>query len=119
MLASRSAGRTGPWPVRNTVHWSSRAACSRESVTRESVTSHYWLGPGPRLRYGPAMDDADGYFPERVAATYDDPSDGMFDSAFTDTVADLLAGLAGGGRALELGIGTGRIALPLTRRGVE
>ncbi|MGO9218847.1 MAG: class I SAM-dependent DNA methyltransferase [Streptosporangiaceae bacterium] len=29
-----------------------------------------------------------------------------------------LAGLAGGGRALELGIGTGRIALPLARRGV-
>jgi len=54
------------------------------------------------------MDDADGYFPERVAATYDDPSDGMFDSAFTDTVADLLAGLAGGGRALAL-----------ARRGVE
>ena len=30
----------------------------------------------------------------------------------------MLAGLAGGGRALELGIGTGRIALPLARRGV-
>jgi SAM-dependent methyltransferase len=29
-----------------------------------------------------------------------------------------MAGLAGGGRALELGIGTGRIALPLARRGV-
>src|SRR5215472_7774245 len=114
MLASRSAGLTGPWPVRNTVHWSSRAACSRESVT-----SHYWLGPGPRLRYGPAMDDEDGYFPERIAATYDDSPEGMFDPALTDTVADLLAGLAGGGRALELGIGTGRIALPLARRGVE
>src|SRR5215468_4965646 len=114
MLASRSAGLTGPWPVRNTVHWPSRAACSRESVT-----PHYWLGPGPRLRYGPAMEDADGYFPERVAATYDDSSEGLFDPAFTDTVTDLLAGLAGGGRALELGIGTGRIALPLARRGVE
>jgi SAM-dependent methyltransferase len=65
------------------------------------------------------MDDADGYFPERVAATYDDSSDGMFDPAFTDTVAALLAELAGGGRALELGIGTGRIALPLARRGVQ
>ncbi len=31
---------------------------------------------------------------------------------------DLLARLAGGGRALELGIGTGRVALPLARRGV-
>ena len=65
------------------------------------------------------MDDEDGYFPERVAATYDDSSDGMFDPAFADTVAEVLAGLAGGGRALELGIGTGRIALPLARRGVE
>jgi SAM-dependent methyltransferase len=65
------------------------------------------------------MEDADGYFPERVAATYDDSADGMFDPAFTDTVAEVLAGLAGGGRALEFGIGTGRIALPLARRGVE
>lgn len=32
---------------------------------------------------------------------------------------ELLAGLAGEGRALELGIGTGRIALPLKRRGVD
>src|SRR6476660_5172620 len=38
-----------------------------------------------------------------------------------DTVAevDRLAELAGSGRALELGIGTGRIALPLAARGVE
>ena len=54
----------------------------------------------------------------RVAASYDDPSDDMFNPALVDTVADVLAGLAGGGRALELGIGTGRIALPLARRGV-
>ncbi len=64
------------------------------------------------------MDDDDGYFPERVAATYDDSPEGMFDPALIDTVAGLLAGLAGAGRALELGIGTGRIALPLARRGV-
>jgi SAM-dependent methyltransferase len=63
--------------------------------------------------------DEDGYFPERVAATYDDPSDDMFDPAFVDMVAGVLAGLADGGRALELGIGTGRIALPLARRGVD
>ena len=64
------------------------------------------------------MDDGDGYFGERVAASYDDPSDDMFNPALVDTVADVLAGLASGGRALELGIGTGRIALPLARRGV-
>ena len=37
-----------------------------------------WAGPAG-LRYGPAMEDADGYFGERVAATYDDSSEGMFD----------------------------------------
>ena len=42
----------------------------------------------------------------------------MFDPAAVEPVVDLLAELAGDGRALELGIGTGRIALPLARRGV-
>src|SRR5215210_4362438 len=42
----------------------------------------------------------------------------MFSPAFVDPVVDLLAGLAGEGRALELGIGTGRIAVPLAQRGV-
>jgi SAM-dependent methyltransferase len=36
-----------------------------------------------------------------------------------DPAVDFLAELAGGGAALELGIGTGRIALPLSRRGVR
>ena len=60
----------------------------------------------------------DGQFDEHVAATYDDPSDPMFDPAVVDPAVDFLAGLAGDGRALELGIGTGRIALPLAARGV-
>ena len=64
------------------------------------------------------MDDADGYFGEPVAATYDEESAEMFAPAAVDPAVDLLAGLAGGGRALELGIGTGRIALQLARRGV-
>jgi SAM-dependent methyltransferase len=62
--------------------------------------------------------DADGYFGERVAATYDESESEMFEPGAVDAAADVLAGLAGGGRALELGIGTGRIALPLARRGV-
>ncbi|WP_329124882.1 class I SAM-dependent DNA methyltransferase [Streptomyces sp. NBC_01465] len=64
------------------------------------------------------MDDTDGYFGERVAATYDESSTDMFERDVVETTADFLAQLADGGRALELGIGTGRIALPLTRRGV-
>jgi SAM-dependent methyltransferase len=61
----------------------------------------------------------DGYFDQRVAATYDESSAEMFDPAVVEPTVDFLAGLANGGRALELGIGTGRIALPLTARGVE
>ncbi len=64
------------------------------------------------------MTDPDGYFGERVAATYDESAADMFEPPVVDAAADFLAGLAGGGRALELGIGTGRIALPLARRGV-
>jgi SAM-dependent methyltransferase len=61
--------------------------------------------------------EEDGYFPEEVAARYDESSAEMFVPVVVDAAADVLAGLAGGGRALELGIGTGRIALPLARRG--
>src|SRR5215204_1419211 len=43
----------------------------------------------------------------------------MFDAAVVDPVVDFLVELAGTGRALELGVGTGRIALPLARRGVS
>ena len=61
----------------------------------------------------------DGYFDERVAARYDESAADMFDPAVVDPALDVLAGLAGDGRALELGIGTGRIALPLAARGVS
>jgi SAM-dependent methyltransferase len=64
------------------------------------------------------MDDSDGYFGERVAAAYDDPGEEMFQPAAIDPAVDVLAGLAGDGRALEFAIGTGRIALPLAARGV-
>jgi SAM-dependent methyltransferase len=63
-------------------------------------------------------DDDDGYFDERVAARYDESAAEMFDLAVVEPVIDLLVELAGSGRALELGIGTGRIALPLVQRGV-
>jgi SAM-dependent methyltransferase len=59
------------------------------------------------------------YFGEDVAPRYDERSADMFDPAVVDPAVDLLAELAGDGRALELGIGTGRIALPLSQRGVE
>ncbi|HUI36272.1 MAG TPA: class I SAM-dependent methyltransferase [Gaiellaceae bacterium] len=61
----------------------------------------------------------DGYFDERVAARYDESSSEMFACEAVEPAVDFLAALAGDGRALELGIGTGRIALPLAGRGVE
>ncbi len=60
----------------------------------------------------------DGYFNERVAARYDESEREMFVAAATDPVVDFLVAAAGDGRALELGIGTGRIAIPLAQRGV-
>jgi SAM-dependent methyltransferase len=65
------------------------------------------------------MTDPDGQFNEPVAATYDEDSNEMFAPEVVNPTVDFLAKLAGGGRALELGIGTGRIALPLAARGVE
>ena len=64
------------------------------------------------------MHHEDGYFDERVAAGYDESAADMFEAAVVDPAVDFLSELAGDGRALELGIGTGRIALPLARRGV-
>jgi SAM-dependent methyltransferase len=61
----------------------------------------------------------EGYFGERVAARYDRHSAGMFDPAVVAPAVDTLAELAGDGAALEFAIGTGRIALPLARRGVR
>jgi SAM-dependent methyltransferase len=58
------------------------------------------------------------FFGERVAARYDDDTE-IFAAAAVDPIVDFLAGLAGSGAALELGIGTGRIALPLAARGIR
>ena len=56
---------------------------------------------------------AEDHFGEAVAARYDDEPAGD-----PRPVVEFLAPLAGDGAALELGIGTGRIALPLAERGV-
>jgi SAM-dependent methyltransferase len=57
-------------------------------------------------------------------ATYGDRIADVYDVLYppgpdADDAAELLAALAGSGRALELGIGTGRLALPLSARGVD
>lgn len=59
------------------------------------------------------------YFNERIAASYDTDSLDMFDPAVLEPTVDFLAELAGQGPVLELAIGTGRVALPLSQRGVR
>ncbi len=56
------------------------------------------------------------YFDEKIASTYDQDSRFMFVPEVLDPIVDFLASLAGGGSALEFGIGTGRVALPLAER---
>jgi SAM-dependent methyltransferase len=58
-------------------------------------------------------------FDNRIAQTYEAKWPEVFDPAVVDPAVDVLADLAGTGAALELGIGTGRVALPLSRRGVR
>lgn len=61
----------------------------------------------------------ENHFDERIAKGYDSKWDDSFDPEVVDPAVSFLAELAGTGSALELGIGTGRLALPLSERGVR
>jgi len=63
-------------------------------------------------------DPADGWFPESVAADYDEPG-GANSADVVDPAVEVLAELADGGAVLEFAVGTGRIAAPLAARGVS
>jgi SAM-dependent methyltransferase len=56
---------------------------------------------------------------EETAERYDESSAFMFDPEVLEPAVDFLADLAGDGPALELAIGTGRVAIPLTERGLR
>jgi SAM-dependent methyltransferase len=58
------------------------------------------------------------HFQGLIASGYDSDT-AINDPAVVDPVVAFLADLAGEGGALELGVGTGRIALPLSQRGVR
>jgi SAM-dependent methyltransferase len=53
-----------------------------------------------------------------VAGRYDTPGTGAFAAEVLGPTVDRLAELAAGGRALEFAIGTGRVAVPLSERGI-
>jgi SAM-dependent methyltransferase len=59
------------------------------------------------------------YFGEPVAERFDERYARKAEPAVVDPIVAFIADLAGEGAALELGIGTGRIALPLAQRGVR
>jgi len=58
-------------------------------------------------------------FDERIARRYEVYWPELFEPAAIDPVVDFLTELAPAGAVLELGVGTGRIALPLSRRGIR
>jgi SAM-dependent methyltransferase len=53
-----------------------------------------------------------------VAAGYDRESISMYDPRVLEPAVNFLADTANGGTVLEFGIGTGRVALPLSQRGL-
>lgn len=62
---------------------------------------------------------AENYFDEWIAEGYERLWPSLFDPAVVEPAVAFLADLAGGGRVLELGIGTGRLALPLSHGGLS
>ncbi|QIG46704.1 methyltransferase domain-containing protein [Nordella sp. HKS 07] len=61
----------------------------------------------------------DELWDSETAKAYDTPGTGMFSPELLGPTVDRLAELAGEGRALEFAIGTGRVAIPLSERGIS
>ncbi len=59
------------------------------------------------------------YFGERIAASYREKWPHLFAPEVVEPTVSFLAELAGTGAALEFGVGNGRIAVPLSQRGVR
>ncbi len=81
-----------------------------------------WYDAAP-TDYSSEMKESKLIVEEYTSATYGDRIAGVYDDIYRTTdvtdCVNTLSELASGGRALELGIGTGRIAIPLTASGVE
>jgi SAM-dependent methyltransferase len=60
----------------------------------------------------------DDIWDTEAAESYDTLGIGMFSPAVLGPTVDRLAALAEGGQALEFAIGTGRVAVPLSERGI-
>lgn len=83
--------RTSNWRMR----WTARALLSKHARVQE-----------------------DDIWDEAAASGYDTPGHGMFAPEVLGPAVERLAALADGGPVLEFAIGTGRVAVPLTERGI-
>jgi len=61
----------------------------------------------------------ENYFDERIARSYETRWPEIFEPAVVEPAVSFLADLAGSGDVLEFGVGTGRLALPLSERGLH
>ena len=84
-----------------------------------SPAGHSKCSTGHPARDGRLRVMTDVVFNERVAAGYDDAAQAMYEPEVLQPTVRFLAKLAGNGRALELAIGTGRVALALAAEGIE
>ena len=106
--------------------WPGCARCRSGEPRTSRTDSHSEPGPwrsagrarGPGRHHGAMVDHAH-LWDARTAAEYDTPGEGMLDPAVLGPTVRRLSELAAGGRALELAIGTGRVAIPLREAGVE
>jgi SAM-dependent methyltransferase len=70
-------------------------------------------------RAEPGLSVPENRFVGEIARSYDQPGTGMFNNVVLKATVDCLVELSRGGAALELALGTGRVAVPLAARGVR
>lgn len=76
------------------------------------------LDAGPDRRDPPTVPSSEMY-EANDAERYDDDNAGVSTPEALDPMLDVLVDLAGSGKALEFASGTGRVTVPLARRGVK
>lgn len=97
--------------------WLGRAECNYPRLGDSSgPEANAWRHAG---NYWHSVPVPKVYFDERIAERYDADAADLFQPLVVDPVVSFLAELAGDGGAIEFGIGTGRIALPLSQQGVR
>jgi SAM-dependent methyltransferase len=84
-------------------------------ATRRARRTRTPIAASGRPSPAAGVDPPASLYGDRIAKSYD----ADYPEGTAERAVEFLAALAGRGRALELGIGTGRLALPLARRGVH